>query len=61
MKTRKELTQKVCQHYRMAGTKEKTAVLTEFVHADAYDQSYAAVLIDMLRLNTGIESPHQEI
>ena len=33
MKTRKELTQKVCQHYQMAGKKEKTVILTEFVHA----------------------------
>ena len=45
MKTRKELTQKVCQHYRMAGKKEKTVILTEFVHATGYDRSYAATLL----------------
>ena len=45
MKARKELTQKVCQHYRMAGKKEKTVILTEFVHATGYDRSYAATLL----------------
>ena len=45
MKTRKELTQKVCQHYRTAGKKEKTVVLTDFIYATGYDRSYAATLL----------------
>ncbi len=40
MKTRKKLTQKIRQHYRMVGKREKTVILTEFVHVTGHDRSY---------------------
>lgn len=45
MSARRELTHQVAQRYRGATRKEKSQILTEFVHATGYNRSYAATLL----------------
>lgn len=45
MNARRELTQQVAQRYRRAVRKEKSQILTEFVHTTGYNRSYAATLL----------------
>lgn len=45
MNARRELTHQVARRYRGASRKEKSQILTEFVHATGYNRSYAATLL----------------
>jgi hypothetical protein len=45
MSARRELTHQVARRYRRAIRKEKSQILTEFVHATGYNRSYAATLL----------------
>ncbi len=45
MNARRELTHQVVRRYRGATRKEKSQILTEFVHATGYNRSYAATLL----------------
>ena len=45
MSARRELTLQVARRYRQAVRKEKSVILTEFIHATGYNRSYAATLL----------------